>query len=711
MSGAPPAGPPPARRRGAGARRRRRRYHAAHHAAATAPRPHCLPPHADEDEDDFLSGMNSPPSGYDSGDETTPYANAEILSAVQQEVEALKRAQAQAGAVPPHLQAAAAAAAAAMAGATPEQQLPPLPLPGLLLDSQPSIDYRDGTAGAAHGEVLLLPESSASAALLKSSPSKANLAGSSADLCALAGAGGSLQSLQGVLRHGGSSADLPPAATALTQEDFIRASQALEQPSLSLRIYSDQQQRLRCVITADEQRFAQQQGAELGSPSPPSRSASEAPPTPGSSGQQAPLPGTPSSGSAPSAAQQAAPVPVPSSAGAAQAQAQAHVSLLSSSLKSAAALPPPAPSSSSSNGHVGPDADAAEPSVRRLPSIGQSVPPAAGPAPTAAIAVPAAASGQPTAHGDAAYGSSPPAANGGTPPLYSGGPPSGGSPTLGRDPGRPEGDDSLQRAASLGKAGLELLPSHPAALAALGLQGFSLSLCGSVLRRDATMGPAEVRAAFEEHRLTPEAFSERAAELARSPELMVRVGGVVCAWQAAAPVVMGALAFGGRWEQAPQLAAELWKLPVEEGAGADGVAGAAKEATGARLGVRAWRGCPAGLLLRLLLLPMMLPPGSRLHRSARSHSLAPRAGRGWRLWPFSWASKPSSLGTSPPLPAGVTTPREGSPRVTASASPRLGPQPASAPTPLTLPPPPPAPPSPAPMTSTTPQGAASSRRR
>lgn len=48
---------------------------------------------ADQDEDDeILSGMMSPPSGYSSGDEGTPYANADILSAVKQEVEKLKNA-------------------------------------------------------------------------------------------------------------------------------------------------------------------------------------------------------------------------------------------------------------------------------------------------------------------------------------------------------------------------------------------------------------------------------------------------------------------------------------------------------------------------------------------------------------------------------------------------------------------------------------------
>ncbi|WIA29421.1 hypothetical protein OEZ86_011924 [Tetradesmus obliquus] len=81
---------------------------------------------------------------------------------------------------------------------------------------------------------------------------------------------------------------------------------------------------------------------------------------------------------------------------------------------------------------------------------------------------------------------------------------------------------------------------------ALGLSGFQLSLCGSLLRADMPAG--EAQQVFETQRLSAEAWEERGVSLVAHPDLVVKIGGSLYSWQVAAPMVVGMLAFGGRWE-------------------------------------------------------------------------------------------------------------------------------------------------------------------
>lgn len=54
---------------------------------------------------------------------------------------------------------------------------------------------------------------------------------------------------------------------------------------------------------------------------------------------------------------------------------------------------------------------------------------------------------------------------------------------------------------------------------------------------------------FEAHRVSAETFERQGADIARSPNLIVRLGGELYPWSVAMPAVMGALAFGGSWQQ------------------------------------------------------------------------------------------------------------------------------------------------------------------
>ncbi|GMH32205.1 hypothetical protein BSKO_00039 [Bryopsis sp. KO-2023] len=79
-----------------------------------------------------------------------------------------------------------------------------------------------------------------------------------------------------------------------------------------------------------------------------------------------------------------------------------------------------------------------------------------------------------------------------------------------------------------------------------GLREFQLSLCGHLLRRD--MLPAEAQAAFEENMIHKDQFALCGLTLCKSPDLVCRIGGTLYPWNAAAPMVLGMLAFGGNWD-------------------------------------------------------------------------------------------------------------------------------------------------------------------
>eukprot|EP00879_Flechtneria_rotunda_P013846 GHRR01014462.1.p1 GENE.GHRR01014462.1~~GHRR01014462.1.p1 ORF type:complete len:1371 (+),score=557.88 GHRR01014462.1:43-4155(+) len=81
---------------------------------------------------------------------------------------------------------------------------------------------------------------------------------------------------------------------------------------------------------------------------------------------------------------------------------------------------------------------------------------------------------------------------------------------------------------------------------ALGLAGFQLSLCGNQLRPG--MPAAEAQQVFETQRVPAQMWSERGVGLMNDPNLVVKVGGSLYSWEVAAPIVVGMLAFGGKWD-------------------------------------------------------------------------------------------------------------------------------------------------------------------
>ena len=94
---------------------------------------------------------------------------------------------------------------------------------------------------------------------------------------------------------------------------------------------------------------------------------------------------------------------------------------------------------------------------------------------------------------------------------------------------------------------------------ALGLQGFAVSACGHLLAPG--LSSVEAQQLFEAHKLTAAGWGECWRELLgvgggegqqQQPQpqekLVVRIGGVLYSWQQAAPMVIGFLAFGGKWD-------------------------------------------------------------------------------------------------------------------------------------------------------------------
>ena len=60
--------------------------------------------------------------------------------------------------------------------------------------------------------------------------------------------------------------------------------------------------------------------------------------------------------------------------------------------------------------------------------------------------------------------------------------------------------------------------------------------------------PEEAYQAFQAHRVSEGQFAEQGPQLVTRPSLMCRLGDRVLPWPQAAPIVMGALAFGGDWQ-------------------------------------------------------------------------------------------------------------------------------------------------------------------
>ena len=69
-----------------------------------------------------------------------------------------------------------------------------------------------------------------------------------------------------------------------------------------------------------------------------------------------------------------------------------------------------------------------------------------------------------------------------------------------------------------------------------------------VLSRLFRCSPHEAYQAFQAHRVSETQFAEQGAELISRTSLMCRLGDRLFPWSQAAPVVMGALAFGGDWQ-------------------------------------------------------------------------------------------------------------------------------------------------------------------
>lgn len=97
--------------------------------------------------------------------------------------------------------------------------------------------------------------------------------------------------------------------------------------------------------------------------------------------------------------------------------------------------------------------------------------------------------------------------------------------------------------------------------ALLDLQRLELSLCGQLLKRD--MSYTEAQQVFESQKVPAEVFAARGSELLASSDLVCRIGGVMYAWRDAAPMIVGMLAFGVKWENLVSAGAPSWKVDGE----------------------------------------------------------------------------------------------------------------------------------------------------
>ena len=78
------------------------------------------------------------------------------------------------------------------------------------------------------------------------------------------------------------------------------------------------------------------------------------------------------------------------------------------------------------------------------------------------------------------------------------------------------------------------------------LRGLEISLCGHLLKRD--MPSAAAQSIFEAHRVLREDFQEKGIQIAQDSRLICRVDGVLYPWSMVVPMVLGMLAFDGRWD-------------------------------------------------------------------------------------------------------------------------------------------------------------------
>ncbi|GAX81334.1 hypothetical protein CEUSTIGMA_g8765.t1 [Chlamydomonas eustigma] len=88
------------------------------------------------------------------------------------------------------------------------------------------------------------------------------------------------------------------------------------------------------------------------------------------------------------------------------------------------------------------------------------------------------------------------------------------------------------------------------------LQGVELSHCGAELSPDVDV--VKAHRIFDQLLIRPEDFANHGRELLASLNLMVRVGGNIFPWYAAAPMVVGGLLYGCRWDHLVTPGAPRW---------------------------------------------------------------------------------------------------------------------------------------------------------
>ena len=92
------------------------------------------------------------------------------------------------------------------------------------------------------------------------------------------------------------------------------------------------------------------------------------------------------------------------------------------------------------------------------------------------------------------------------------------------------------------------LPPFPIvdSLSAPILRGLEISLCGHLLKHD--MSSSATQSIFDEHRVLREDFQERGIHITQDSRLICRLDGVLYPWSTVVPMILGMLAFDGRWD-------------------------------------------------------------------------------------------------------------------------------------------------------------------
>lgn len=179
------------------------------------------------------------------------------------------------------------------------------------------------------------------------------------------------------------------------------------------------------------------------------------------------------------------------------------------------------------------------------------------------------------------------------------------------------------------------------------LPGLELSLCGAHLRPGRTSF-TEANQLFDAHRVGPAEFVRRGAELVASPELMLRLEGVIYPWAAAAPMVLGMAAFNATWPQLVPPSAPFWAAP-----------GAVES-----LKLRAASNLPSEPSSTSALSTSVSGEGNGDGASKKANGAAATAtaSTSWRLWPFGgWQGRERSAGGPPPTRTPAATPAGTSP--------------------------------------------------